>query len=298
MCWASNNTAVIALNMKRLPLLAVLILLLGAPFVPAQDRAQDAPWENYFGGGMRALNAGDLPRAELLFKTARLKAELEQEAGNPKAIDMRLASNNAIAVVLRAEGKSVEAENVLREQLDLLKSSHGGEDDPQLSATLHNLGLVFFDQQKYENAAKVLEQAVALRRKYDSEPQRNVAVSLLSLGGAYFNEGKIKEAEAAAWEARRILAEVPDERKTPDDLAAVMRSDHNLALIYVEQKKYGDAETYYKRAIASMEKLYGPTSPSLVMYLNNYARLLRILKRDSEAKALEARAEMLKNQNN
>jgi tetratricopeptide (TPR) repeat protein len=284
--------------MKRLPLLAVLILMLGALYVPAQDRAQDAPWENYFGAGMRALNADDLPKAELLFKTARLKAELEQEAGNPKAIDMRLASNNGIAVVLRAEGKSVEAEEVLREQLDLLKSSGRREDDPQLSTTLHNLGLVLFDEQKYEDARRVLEQAVALRRKYDPEPQRNVAVSLLSLGGAYFHEGKIKEAEAAALEARRILAQVPDERKTSDDLAAVMRSDHNLALIYVEQRKYSDAETYYKRAIASMEKLYGQTSPGLVNYLSNYAKLLRILKRDAEAKALEVRIEIIRKQNN
>jgi tetratricopeptide (TPR) repeat protein len=284
--------------MKRLPFVAFLITVLVTLHASGQDRAQKDPWENYFGAGMRALNAGDLQKAELLFKSARLKAELEQEAGNPKALDMRLASNNAIAVVVRAEGKSVEAESVLREQLNLLKSSGRREDDPELSTTLHNLGLVLFDQQKYDDAREVLEQAVALRRKYDPEPQRNVAVSLLSLGGAYFHEGKLKDAEAASLEARRILSEVPDERKTPEDLAAVMRSDHNLALIYVEQKKYSDAESYYKRAIGSMEKLYGPTNRSLVMYLNNYAKLLRILKHESEAKALEARAEMIRKQNN
>lgn len=285
--------------MTRLLLLLCSIVILAALSAPAQDRSrEDPPWENYYGGGMRALNAGDLSKAELLFKTARLKAELEQEAGNPRATDMRLASNEAIAVVLRAEGKSVEAETVLREELDLLKSSNRREDAPELSTAFHNLGLVLFDEQKYADACKALERAVELRRKYDAEPQRNLAVSLLSLGAGYAQEKRIREAEAAVMEARRILAEVPDERKTKEDFAAIMRSDHNLALIYVEQKKYPEAEALYKRAVASMENLYGPTTPALVMYLTNYARLLRIGKRESEAKALEARVEKIQKQNN
>lgn len=282
--------------MKQIHLLAFLIVMLGALYVPAQDRKQDAPWENYFGAGMRAFQAGDLSKAELLLKTSRLKAELEQEAGNPRAIEMRLESNNAIAVVLREEGKSAEAEQVLKEQLDLLKASGRGDDVPGVSMTLHNLGLVLFDQEKYDDAIKVLERAVALRRKFDPPPQRNVAISLLSLGGGYFHQGKAREAEATAMEARQILAKIPVDQTTPADLAAVMRSDHNLALIYVDQKKYEPAEAAYKQAIESMEKLYGPTAPGLVLYLNNYARLLRLLKRDAEAGKLQARADMIKKQ--
>ena len=246
---------------------------------------------------MRALNAGDLAKAELLFKASRLKAELEQEAGHPKALDMRLDSNNAISVVLRARGKSLEAEEVLREQLELLTASKRPESDPHFSMTLHNLGLVLFDQEKYEDARKVLERAVDLRRKHDAEPQRNVAVSLISLGGTYFHQQNIEQAEKVLSEARRILTEVPEDKKTGDDVAAVMRSDHNLALIYVSQKKYAEAEASYKRAIGTMEKLYGPHSRSLIMYLNNYASLLKILKREPEAMDLEARIELIKKQN-
>lgn len=276
--------------MKKI-LLLLPILFMSAALTPAQDR-----WENYFQAGMRAFQAGDLAKAELLLKASRLKAELETEAGNPNALGMRLDSNDAIAVVLREEGKSVEAEQVLREQLDLLKSSGLRDDDPHISITFHNLGLVLFDQGKYEDARKVLERAVELRKKYDPEPQRNVAISLLSLGGAYFHQGKLREAEAVALQARSILAEIPDDKKTRSDLAAVMRSDHNLALIYVEKKNYEAAETSYKRAIATMEKLYGPTNPGLVGYLTNYAKLLRILKRDAEAKTLEARVKKIKSQ--
>jgi|GEM_PF-4822200 len=169
--------------MKKPLYLIIPIVMLCATLTQAQDR-----WENYYGAGMRALEAGDLAKAELLLKASRLKAELENEAGNPNALGMRLDSNNAIAVVLRAVGKSDEAEQVLREQLDLLKSSGRPDDDPHLSTTFHNLGLVLFDQRKYEDARRVLERAVELRKEYDPEPQRNVAISLLSLGGAYFHE--------------------------------------------------------------------------------------------------------------
>ncbi|HEX6190155.1 MAG TPA: tetratricopeptide repeat protein [Pyrinomonadaceae bacterium] len=278
--------------MKKLLLLFVLPLV-SAVCVLGQDRTSQDRWENYYGAGMRALNAGDLAKAELLFKASRLKAELEQEAGHPKALEMRLDSNNAISVVLRAQGKSAEAEEVLQEQLDLLTASKRPENDPHISMTLHNLGLVLFDQRKYDDARKILERTVDLRRKYDPEPQRNVAISLLSLGGTYFHQGSIDQGEKLILEARRILAEIPDEKKTVDDQAAVMRSDHNLGLIYVSRKKYVEAEASYKRAIATMEKLYGPNTRGLVMYLNNYAVLLKVLKRDSEAKALEARAEMI-----
>lgn len=277
---------------KASPLLLSFLLLLTTVNTLAQDR-----WENYFEAGIQALNEGNLPKAELLLKSARLKAELEAEAGNPRATEMMLDSYSAVALVLRQQGKTVEAETVLREQLDLLKSARIGDDDPQTSTTLHNLGLVLFDQKKYEDAGNILEKAVKLRRKFDAEPQRNLAISLLSLGGAYFHRGKVQEAESVVLQAREILFKVPVDKKTPADKAAVMRSDHNLALIYVANKKYDAAEKSYKSAIVALEELHGPNSQYLIMYLNNYATLLKVLQRDAEAKALETRIDKIRKEN-
>ncbi len=271
-------------------LLLVLILLWAVPS-SAQDR-----WENYFNGGMRALQEGDLQKAELLLKASRLKAELEGEAGNPNTSRMIIDSLSGIALVLRQQGRPAEAEQTLREQLQLLKSFHRGEDDPQTSMTLHNLGLMLFDQEKYGDGKDVLKKAIELRRKYDEKPKRNLAISLLSLGAVYFQEGKTQEGQMVTLEAREILAKIPADQKTPEDMAAVMRSDHNLALSFVAQKNYEAAEEYFKRAIQTMESLYGPTSSGLVLYLNNYAKLLKTLKRDSEAQILLQRAEKLKEQ--
>lgn len=277
--------------MKKTSFLLLTLLLLSPARVPAQDR-----WENYFEGGMRALQRGDLVAAELLLKSSRLKAELEEEAGNPNARLMIIDSLSGIALVLRQQGRPAEAEHTLREQLELLKSFQRGDDDPQTSMTLHNLGLMLFDQGKFGAAKDVLRQAVELRRKYDQEPKRNLAISLLSLGVAYSHEGKIQDGEALTLEAREVLSKIPADQKTPEDMAAVMRSDHNLALSYVAQKKYEAAEAHFKLAIQTMESLYGPTSNGLVLYLNNYAKLLKTLKRDTEAEAVLQRAERLKAQ--
>lgn len=246
---------------------------------------------------MRARQEGNLPKAELLFRSSLLKAELEDEAGNPRARDMINDSFSALSVVLREQGKAADAERILHEQLDFLKTSPSGDRDPQKSMSLHNLGLVLFDQEKYDEAEEVLKKAVELRRKYDPAPHRNVAISLLSLGGAYFHRGKVRDAELVALQARELLSKISIDQRTPEDSAAMMRSDHNLALIYVDQKKYDEAEKFYKAAIQSMEQLDGKTSPGLILYLSNYARLLRILKRTAEAEIVEARVESIKHQN-
>lgn len=280
------------MKFHRTSYLALLLLL----FWVAPCPAQDAPWENYFNGGIRALQEGELQKAELLLKASRLKAELEEQAGNPNASGMIIQSLSGIALVLRQQGRPAEAEQILREQLQLLKSFHRGEDDAQTSMTLHNLGLMLFDQEKYGQAKDTLKKAVELRRKYDEQPKRNLVISLLSLGAVYFQEGKIEDGKIVTLEAREVLAKIPAAQKTPEDMAAAMRSDHNLALAYVEQKKYEAAEESFKRAIQAMESLYGPTSNGLVLYLTNYAKLLKTLKRDSEAETLLQRAEKLKGQ--
>jgi hypothetical protein len=69
----------------------------------------------------------------------------------------------------------------------------------------------------------------------------------------------------------------------------ILMCDHNLGLVYTQQKKYDDAELRFKAVIALTEKLKGPNHPDLILYLQSYANLLRVTHRGQEATRLEAR---------
>jgi tetratricopeptide (TPR) repeat protein len=49
---------------------------------------------------------------------------------------------------------------------------------------------------------------------------------------------------------------------------------NNLALLFVSQKRYIEAESLYQQAIAICEKALGPDHPYLAAIAENYASLL------------------------
>ena len=62
---------------------------------------------------------------------------------------------------------------------------------------------------------------------------------------------------------------------------------HNLAKVYFQQHRYGEAEEFYSRAVVIMEKSLGPDHPDLAQTLAHYALLLEKTKRKSEASAMK-----------
>ena len=72
-----------------------------------------------------------------------------------------------------------------------------------------------------------------------------------------------------------------------------MEQSH-LGALYREQGKYAQAEPLYRRALAIQEKALGPEHPQVATVLENYADLLRKMKRDAEADKMEARAQAIR----
>jgi tetratricopeptide (TPR) repeat protein len=71
------------------------------------------------------------------------------------------------------------------------------------------------------------------------------------------------------------------------------QSLNNLAELYRTQGQYAKAEPLLKRALAIREKALGLKYPYVAIVLENYAELLRKLKRSTEAAPLEARAKAI-----
>ena len=64
--------------------------------------------------------------------------------------------------------------------------------------------------------------------------------------------------------------------------------------LYWKRGKYAQAEPLFQRALVISEKALGPEHPDVAKVLENYAGLLREMKRSAGAGELEARAQAIR----
>ncbi len=69
---------------------------------------------------------------------------------------------------------------------------------------------------------------------------------------------------------------------------------NDLAVLYQALGKYAEAEPFYHRSLAIMEKTLGPEHPNVAQSLENYAALLRETGRAKKAAEMEARAKAIR----
>ncbi len=67
---------------------------------------------------------------------------------------------------------------------------------------------------------------------------------------------------------------------------------NNLALLSQFQRNYGAAEKYFKRAIEIRTKLFGENHPDVLNVMANYANLLTLLSRPSEAAEIKQKSRL------
>jgi tetratricopeptide (TPR) repeat protein len=79
-----------------------------------------------------------------------------------------------------AEGKLVEAENLDREALAMIKRLAGGE-DPEVGQALNNLANVLAAQGRLAEAETLFRQALALQKKLLGSEHPDLATSLNNL---------------------------------------------------------------------------------------------------------------------
>ena len=90
---------------------------------------------------------------------------------------------------------------------DLEKTS--GHDHPDVATMLNILALVYRDQNKYKEAANLLNDALAIREKTLGENHPAVAATLNNLAVLYGKRGKYKDAEPLCKRALEIRSVVP-----------------------------------------------------------------------------------------
>ena len=168
-----------------------------------------------------------------------------------------------------------------------------GPDHPDVAVSLNNLGVLYQNQGRYDDAEPLYQRALEIREKVLGPDHPDVAMSLDSLGMLYNDQGRYSDAEPLYRRALEICEKVlgPDH---PD----VANSLNNLGVLYNGQGRYSDAEPLYRRALEICEKVLGPDHPDVANSLNNLGVLYNDQGRYSDAeplyrRALEIREKML-----
>jgi tetratricopeptide (TPR) repeat protein len=103
-------------------------------------------------------------------------------------------------------------------------------------------------------------------------------------GWAAFKEKNYTDAEI------QFLNALKEAENFPNDDPRLRLTLNNLAETYREQKKYSEAEPFFRRVLERDERVLGPEHPNVAASLNNLANNYRVLGKYAEAEPLYKRA--------
>lgn len=181
----------------------------------------------------------------------------------------------------------------------------------------------------YDEAERMWREALKEAEKYGEDDGR-FALTIDGLAKAFFNQGKLEQAEklykkSLAIREVRFSPEHEDAATCANNLACVMfkrrrykeaeelytralkireRKDgklsegvanllYQLGMVFHAQNRYERAEDFYKQALEIRNKLFGPDHFELVHLLKNYAHLLRKTNREPTAVQMEQFADSI-----
>ena len=185
-----------------------------------------------------------------------------------------------LGILYQKQGDGQQAESSYRRALELqrgiLKPGH-----PGLLKTMNNLALLYIDQGLYGEAEELLLSNLEAKKSVYGTEHPSVAKGMNSLADVYLEQGRDEDAERYYQGALEIFEKVL-EPEHPD----VSYPLHWLAVIHHDRQLNSAAEGYFRRALAIREQA---RHPRLDATRRAYAKLLRAMQRDDEARELESR---------
>ena len=217
--------------------------------------------EALFQAGQAQSLTGDYRDAEATLSNAVLVAE----SGRHDEVAIR---SGARLVWLAATVAKYEQGEAWAKHASALIKRLGGND--KLSATLqNNLGTLYKNQGRYDEALQNHQRALAAAERLDDD--RALASILNNIGVLMRRQGKYSEAlpyyqRALAIKERTLGASHPDLGSTLINMGVLMRLE----------SKYDEALSYFEKSLNIKERALGSTHPLLVLNLQNIADVLRL----------------------
>jgi tetratricopeptide (TPR) repeat protein len=176
------------------------------------------------------------------------------------------------------EGRYLEAVNYA--QVALKEAEAFGQQDPRLATSLHNAGELYTKLEKYDEAERLLQRALAIRKNEDAENARTVC----ALARLNYIRGNRDKAELLYRKSLSIREKVLG-KDHPD----VAESLSGLALV-LAAKQIGEAEQKARLSLGIREKALGQNDPAVAESLSTLVEVTMDIGKPSEIESYLERA--------
>jgi tetratricopeptide (TPR) repeat protein len=147
-----------------------------------------------------------------------------------------------------------------------------------MATSLKNVGLLYRDQGKYEEAEPLLLRALKIHEEQLGENHPDIATSLNNLGLIYQKQEKYEKAECLFLRSLKIFKE-----QLGENHPNMATSLNNVGLLYRDQGKYEEAEPLLLRALKIFEEQLGENHLNTYNFLNSVAFFYQEQNRYSDA---------------
>lgn len=228
---------------------------------------------------------GCLDKAEVLFCQAIYLSE-KFYGLNDICITNHL---NYLAGLYNATGNYIMAEIHVQRSLAIYQEVLGPRHN-NVAMSLMALALLAQRQKKTSQAQSYYKQSVAITRyNLSLIDQTDVPTALASLAQALFDQKQYEEAELVFRHSLIMAEELlwPGNPFVGDAL-------RYLAGSFASQGRHMQAVPLYRKALAVIEQVRGPQHGDIAQLLDEFAKTLRFLNQDQEAKRFENRAQFIR----
>lgn len=195
---------------------------------------------------------------------------------------------NQLAELSRVQGTYAQSALLLQQTLSIREQALRA-DHPDFAQSFNALGKLSLAQGLYEQAEAFYRRALAVSEQAFGLNHSTVAVSLNALAELYYAWQQYDQVEALSKQALTILKPLVYSQHPQ-----VAISLHLLANISSHEGRYAEAELLYRQVIAAREQSLNSNHPDLANCLEDYAAMLHLLQRESEALTLEQRVQNMR----
>jgi tetratricopeptide (TPR) repeat protein len=215
--------------------------------------------------------------AALLYRRALERVESRY---GPEHRDVAICLNNLCRVFSDRE-RLEEAETYYRRAYDIIAAKFRPRHF-MVGFMSNNLGHVLIRLDRLDEAEPLAEHAASV---FEGREDLYDAMALGNLGLLRLKQGKLREAEELIRDGYAISKE-----KLGTSHPSLVHPLYYLAQVFIAQRRWEDAEEVCQRNLHLCEAYLAPTHPMLARCLEQYADLLDMLERPSEAERLRNRA--------